>query len=83
MIYGSDAIGGSYEFFKKPQLSLTDKLESSINLNTRYASANQEKTAHIDFNFGTKKWGFLSSASFSDFDDLRMGKYRSIRLFEV
>ena len=76
VIYGSDAIGGVMSFFtKKPQLSLTDKLESFINLNTRYASANQEKTAHLDFNFGTKKWGFLSSASFSDFDDLRMGKF--------
>ena len=43
IIYGSDAIGGVMSFFtKKPQLSLTDKLESTINLNTRYASANQK-----------------------------------------
>ncbi|MDX1271605.1 TonB-dependent receptor, partial [Bizionia paragorgiae] len=39
----------------------------------RYASANQEKTAHVDFNFGKEKWAFLSHVSYSYFDDLRMG----------
>ena len=32
---------------------------------------------------GTKKWGFLTSASFSDFDDLRMGKYGPSDYFKV
>ena len=61
---------------KKPQLSLTDKLESFINLNPIYCICqSRKKTAHLDFNFGTKIQGFQHSASFSDFDDLRMGKF--------
>ena len=74
VVYGSDAIGGVMSFYtKKPQLSNSDALEFSANVLTRYASANKEKTGHLDFNLGYKKWAFLSSVSYTDFDDLRMG----------
>lgn len=76
VIYGSDAIGGVMSFYtQKPQLSYTDSLYFKANALMRYATANSEKTGHIDFNFGIKKWAFLSSVSYSDFDDLRMGSY--------
>ena len=39
----------------------------------RYSTANAEKTAHFDIAYGRKKWGFVTSASFSDFEDLKMG----------
>ena len=74
VIYGSDAIGGVMSFYTlKPQLSYTDSLAFNSNAIVRYASANNEKTAHVDFNFGMNKWAFLTSTSYSDFDDLRMG----------
>jgi hemoglobin/transferrin/lactoferrin receptor protein len=41
----------------------------------RYATANNEKTGHLDLNFGLNKWAFLTSVSYSDFDDLRMGSH--------
>ncbi|WP_431133387.1 TonB-dependent receptor [Psychroserpens mesophilus] len=76
VVYGSDAIGGVMSFYtQKPQLSYKDSLYFSANAIARYASANKEKTGHLDFNFGLKKWAFLSSISYTDFDDLRMGKY--------
>ena len=76
VIYGSDAIGGVMNFYtKKPQHSITDKLTFDGNVVARYSSANNEKTTHLDLNFGYKKWAFLSSISFTDFDDLIMGKY--------
>ena len=76
VVYGSDAIGGVMSFYtKRPQLSYRDSLYFNGSATVRYASANQEKTEHIDLNFGFKKWAFLSSVSFSDFDDLRMGKH--------
>ena len=76
VIYGSDAIGGVMNFYtKKPQHSLTDELMFDGNILARYSSANNEKTSHLDLNFGFKKWAFLSSISFTDFDDLKMGKY--------
>jgi hemoglobin/transferrin/lactoferrin receptor protein len=74
IVYGSDAIGGVMSFYtKKAQLSYKEDLYFKGNVFARYSSANTEKTVHIDLNFGLKKWAFLTSASFSDFDDLRMG----------
>ncbi|MCK8479149.1 TonB-dependent receptor [Psychroserpens algicola] len=76
VVYGSDAIGGVMSFYsKKPQLSYRDSLYFNANVATRYATANKEKTGHIDVNFGLKKWAFLTSVSYTDFDDLRMGTH--------
>ncbi|MDG1730814.1 MAG: TonB-dependent receptor [Algibacter sp.] len=76
VIYGSDAIGGVMSFYtQKPKLSYTDSLMFSGNTILRYASASHEKTGHFDFNLGYKKWAFLTSASYTDFDALRMGSH--------
>ena len=76
VVYGSDAIGGVMSFYtKKPQLSYKDKLFFKANAVARYSTANNERTGHLDFNLGYKKWGFLTSMSYSDFDDLRMGSH--------
>ena len=39
----------------------------------RYSSANSEQTGHIDFNIGGEKWAFVTSLSYSNYDDLMMG----------
>ena len=76
VVYGSDAIGGVMSFYtKKPQPSYSDSLFFKANIAGRYSTANNEKTGHIDLNFGLKKWAFLSSVSYTDFDDLRMGSH--------
>ncbi len=83
--YGSDALGGLMDFHTlRPKLSTSDGLYFSGNGFTRYSSANNEKTGHIDFNIGAKKWGFITSVSYSDFDDLRMGSngHRDYRRLE-
>ncbi len=79
VIYGSDALGGVMSFVSKnPALSgEAGKMVFNGSALTRYASANQEKTAHLDFSIGGKKLGALTSISFSDFDDLRIGKVRT------
>jgi len=72
--YGSDALGGVMDFHTlKAKLSTGTKAQFSGNAMTRYSSANNEKTGHIDFNIGTPKWGFLSSITYSDYGDLKMG----------
>ena len=77
VIYGSDALGGVMHFYSKnPKLSDNNTLETRTNLLTRYASTNNEKTIHLDFNFGMNKFAGLSSFSFSDFGDLRQGSRR-------
>ena len=74
VIYGSDALGGVMNFSTiKPNISGSRNENNSFNMLTRYSSANFEKTIHIDFNLGRQKWAFLSSYSFSDFDNLKMG----------
>ncbi|MBE9488929.1 MAG: TonB-dependent receptor [Bacteroidetes bacterium] len=76
VIYGSDAIGGVMNFYtQKPRLSESDSLFFEGNAILRYSSASKEKTEHLDFNLGFKKWAFLTSVSFTDFDDLKMGKF--------
>jgi len=74
VIYGSDAIGGVMNFSTlSPKLSASDKTLVTGNALTRWSSANSEKTGHIDFNIGLKKWAFLTNISYTDFDDLKMG----------
>jgi|AntAceMinimDraft_17_1070374.scaffolds.fasta_scaffold02172_3 hemoglobin/transferrin/lactoferrin receptor protein len=74
IMYGSDALGGVMDFHTKtPKLAYGDKNIFSASYLTRYSSANNEQTGHIDINFGTKKWSSLTSVSFSNFGDLRMG----------
>ncbi|NRD19033.1 TonB-dependent receptor [Winogradskyella eckloniae] len=76
VVYGSDAIGGVMSFYtKKPQLSYKDDLYFSANAMSRFATASHEKTAHLDFNLGYHKWAFLTSISYTDFGDLRMGSH--------
>jgi len=76
-VYGSDALGGVIHFrTKAPQLS--QKTDGSIftktNAYVRYGSVNDEKTGHVDFNLGWKRFAWLSSVTYSDFDNLTMGK---------
>lgn len=76
-VYGSDALGGVMHFHTR-QAKLSDK-NGSVNANafTRYSTANHEKTGHIDFNLGWKKFASLTSFTYSDFGDLRMGNNRN------
>ncbi len=76
VIYGSDAIGGVMNFYTTtPKLSESNTPNFTARSTVRYASANNEKTAHLDFNLGIQKWGFHSSISVSDFGDLKMGAH--------
>jgi len=76
VVYGSDAMGGVMNFYtKKPKFSFIEGVSFSGNATARYASASNEKTGHLDFNIGLKEWSFLTSATYTDFDDLRMGSH--------
>ncbi len=76
VIYGSDALGGVMSFNTlKPRLSTNDKIVESGKLFSRYSSANFEKTIHGTFNIGSKKWAALVSSTYTDYDDLQMGKH--------
>lgn len=76
LVYGSDAIGGVMNFYTlKPKFTFGPKTSFSGNAYSRYATANNEKTAHIDFNIGRENWAFLSGVTYSNFGDLKMGSH--------
>lgn len=74
-IYGSDALGGAILMYtKKPVLSETNKSIVKANVMSRYSSACNEFTEHLDFNIGTKKIASLTSITYSNFGDLKGGE---------
>jgi hemoglobin/transferrin/lactoferrin receptor protein len=74
VIYGSDAIGGVMNFHTlSPRLSLGEDVMLNAGAMGRFSSADLEKTGHLHFNIGLNNWGFLTSATYSDFDNLVMG----------
>ena len=75
VIYGSDAIGGVMAFQTlTPKFSVQDhKLLVNGNATFRHSTANTEKTGHFDLNIGSKKFASVTSVSYNDFGDLRMG----------
>ena len=75
-LYGSDALGGVVIFnTKNPLLSKDGRTSFNANVMTRFSSANNEGTGHIDFNIGLKKLAFLTSVTYSNFGDLRQGSH--------
>ena len=74
VIYGSDAIGGVMSFQTvKPKFSTSEYTSVSGSVFSRYSSANEEKTGHLDVQLGWKKWASYTSVSYNDFGNLRMG----------
>lgn len=74
-LYGSDALGGVVHFRTLTPSTSDSGTRVSGNLMARYSSANQEQTVHADISIGLKKWAALSSFTYSDFDDLKMGSH--------
>jgi hemoglobin/transferrin/lactoferrin receptor protein len=74
LIYGSDAIGGVMDFHTiTPAFAESKKLQFKGSSTLRYATANRENTFHTDFNLSKGRWAFVSSFTYSKYDDLKMG----------
>ncbi|MCS7074880.1 MAG: TonB-dependent receptor plug domain-containing protein, partial [Bacteroidia bacterium] len=78
VVYGSDALGGVMCFYtRKPEFSGENGFRFKGSAFSRYSTANQEKTGHVDFNFGWAKFASLTSVTYSDFGDVRAGNIRN------
>jgi hemoglobin/transferrin/lactoferrin receptor protein len=76
--FGSDALGGVMNFQTiTPEFSLNGKTKVHGSAATRFSSANNELATHFDVSVGWDKWAMLTSVSYNQFGDLRMGKYGS------
>ena len=74
VIYGSDAMGGVINFYTKSK-GLSANREFKIKVNSRFSTANKERTNHIELAQSSSKWSHLSSITHSDFSDLTMGAH--------
>ncbi len=78
VMYGSDALGGVMHFRTKSP-GFIEEGEQKLNANAvvRYATANREKTGHLDLTFRSHQLSSFTSISFSDFYHLRSGNKRT------
>lgn len=75
VIYGSDAIGGVMSFQTlTPRVSPDNMSVKSGSAVSRFSSANNEFTNHFDINVGGCQWASVTSFTYNDFGDLKMGK---------
>lgn len=77
VLYGSDALGGVMNFTTLQPQFASEVGETRVNANAmlRTATANNERTAHVDFNIATYNFSSYTSFTTSYFDDLEIGAY--------
>ncbi|WP_338767224.1 TonB-dependent receptor [Bernardetia sp. ABR2-2B] len=77
VMYGSDALGGVMDFHtKKARFATEENLLFGGSGFVRYGSANGEKTGNLTLNIAGRKLASLTTFTFTDFDDLRVGGIR-------
>lgn len=76
VIYGSDALGGVIHYYTRtPKLS--NRREVDVDFTSRYSSVNEEFSNQGSVSLSFKKWASLTSFSYAEFGDLKMGNRRS------
>jgi len=77
VVYGSDALGGVMSFTTKdPVLSKDDKLKVKVGQYMRYMSAVSGYSSNANVSLAKKRFGSLTSITYSDYGDLRQGANR-------
>jgi hemoglobin/transferrin/lactoferrin receptor protein len=74
--YGSDALGGVIHYYtKSPKINNNEKFKTYFN--SQFQSANNSILNNLTAELSFKKWASLSSISFSNFGDIKIGKNRN------
>ncbi len=74
--YGSDALGGVIHYYtKSPRINNDKKFKTSFN--SQLQTANNSTLNNFTTELSFEKWASLSSISFSDFGDIKIGKKRN------
>jgi len=80
LMYGSDALGGVVHFRTRDPKILYDlsagENKMALGAYTRFSSANQEKALHLDLDYRSREWGTMTSLTFANYGDLRVGASR-------
>ena len=73
--YGSDALGGVIHYYtKSPQLNNIKTVQSEFS--STFNQANLSLLNNVNTTLSYKNWGSLTSVSYSNFGDIRIGKNR-------
>jgi hemoglobin/transferrin/lactoferrin receptor protein len=79
LIYGSDALGGVIHYYTRdPELAENGKRNISGEAYVQHSTANRGKVGHINFNAGGKKAGSLTSITYKDLGNIRIGSVRNL-----
>lgn len=78
IMYGSDALGGVIHYYTRdPELGSDSLVAFHTNAYAQYSSAQKGLTGHLDFSVGGKRWASLTSISYKDLGDIRIGSRRN------
>lgn len=79
LIYGSDALGGVIHYFTQdPHMAEEYKTEVGGKAYAQYSTANKGKVGHISMNIAGKSFGSLTSITYKDFGEIRIGTNRNL-----
>ena len=81
VIYGSDALGGVIHYYtRNPVIYADSSFHPGIQASTQYASASGSWIGHVDFSASKRRLGSLTSITFKNLGDIRMGARRKSTL---
>ncbi len=74
--YGSDGLGGVIHYYtKSPRLNADGY--NNFTLNSNLSTADRQIINNVSLEWGFEKWGSLTSITYSDFGDIKMGSVRN------
>jgi len=74
--YGSDALGGVIHYYTKSPL-INSEVKSRSSFSSDFSSANLGTVNSFSTELSFNKWASLTSISYSNFGDIRMGTHRA------
>ena len=78
IMYGSDALGGVVHYYTRdPRMGTDSTTRINAHAYTQYASAMNGLSGHLDFSVGKKRWASLTSITYKDLGDIRIGSRRN------
>jgi len=81
IMYGSDALGGVIHYYTKdPGMGTDSTTRVDAQAYMQYASALNGISGHLDFSVGKKHWASLTSITYKNLGDIRMGSRRDAEL---
>lgn len=79
LIYGSDALGGVIHYYTKdPEIGENNRYRISGGAYGQYSTANQGKVGHLNLSIANNKFGALSSITYKDLGNIRIGSNRNL-----